>query len=140
MSALSYQVGGQHYTKYPIQPNQFVAANNWDAFAQNILKYLVRWRDKAGLPDVEKALHYAHQRIELRMEHHHVLRDREAIAMNDFIRANDIPAELEPVLLALELWVMSSGNSHNIRVMFISHLETYLEVVRAETLVPSLFD
>lgn len=132
MSALSYQVGGGHYVKYPIQPNHFVAANNWDAFAQNILKYLVRWRDKHGPLDLDKALQYAHQRIELRMEfHRHHDDGRPSISMNTFIRENGIDPEMEPVLLALELWVMSSGNSHNIRSLFVTTLEAYIEFCNA---------
>lgn len=133
MSALESMVGGTHYLGFKIQPNVFVAANNWDAFAQNILKYLVRWRHKGGLVDLEKAHHYARLRHELRMELHRYHEDgRDTITMNTFIRENDIPADLEPVLLALELWVMSSGNSHNIRAMFVATLEGYIAARRRE--------
>lgn len=133
MSALGTMVGGTHYLGFKIQPTVFVAANNWDAFAHNILKYIVRWRNKGGLLDLEKTHHYALLRHELRMENHRYHDDgRETITMNTFIRENVIPVDLEPVLLALELWVMSSGYSHNIRAMFMATLEDYIAARRRE--------
>lgn len=137
MSALAEQYGGQHYLGFKIQPNVFVAANNWDAFAQNILKYITRWRDKGGLVDLDKAHHYARLRIELRMEPYRLHGDgRPTISMNDFIRENGIDVEMEPVLLALELWVMSSGHSHNIRALFMRTLEGYIADCRREAEQP----
>ncbi|MFC3724431.1 DUF3310 domain-containing protein [Neoaquamicrobium sediminum] len=132
MSALSYQVGGGHYVKYPIQPNHFVAANNWDAFAQNIFKYVIRWRDKNGLLDLEKSLHYARQRIELDMEEYHPHRDRrKGISMVEFISVNQIPDDLHGVLLALERWVIA-GKSTKFRTEFVSALEAYIAMIRRE--------
>lgn len=136
MNALSRQIGGSHYLKHAIQPNEFVAANNWDAFAQNILKYVVRWRDKAGLNDLEKALHYAHLRIELRMEAYQPHIDRRpGITMNNFIKENRLAQEIEAPLLALELWVMSGGTT-KFRAMFITALEMLIETARGDFEIP----
>ena len=127
--AMKRQVGGGHYVKLPIQPNQFIAANNWDAFAQNILKYIVRWRDKNGLQDLEKALHYSHQRIELRMEAYYPHRDgRRGISMMQFLTENRIADDMQGVLLALERWVI--GGTVKFRVEFVSALEAYMALQR----------
>ncbi len=63
-TALNTQVGGDHYKKLAIQPMEFSCANMWDAAAHTALKYLTRYRDKAGVVDLEKAQHC----IELRKQ------------------------------------------------------------------------
>lgn len=52
------QVGGNHYSKYHIQPWDIIADVKLDYFRGNILKYLVRFEDKNGLEDLQKALSY----------------------------------------------------------------------------------
>ena len=52
------QVGGNHYKKYAIQPIDFIEANNIPYIEGNIIKYLLRWRDKNGVEDLDKAIHY----------------------------------------------------------------------------------
>lgn len=54
---LKTQVGGDHYSRLKIQPMEFSLANNWDAAAHTALKYITRFRDKAGKADLEKAIH-----------------------------------------------------------------------------------
>lgn len=56
-SALSKQVGGDHYTKCPIQPMEYSMANKLDACQHTIIKYVTRFRDKNGIEDLEKAKH-----------------------------------------------------------------------------------
>jgi hypothetical protein len=51
------QVGGTHYHT-PIQHWDFVVANNIPYLEAQILRYVVRWRRKGGLEDLEKATHY----------------------------------------------------------------------------------
>ena len=63
-SPLSTQVGGNHYTKLPIQPMQYSMANNLDALQHTIIKYVTRFRDKAGIEDLEKAKHCIDMLIE----------------------------------------------------------------------------
>ena len=65
MSALSKQVGGQHYKDRAIQPVQYIHANGLGFFEGNVIKYVTRWRDKNGLADIEKAKHYLELLIEL---------------------------------------------------------------------------
>ncbi len=64
------QIGGDHYRNKTIQP--------WDAMEAwmsreefigflwgNVIKYISRWKDKGGLEDLEKALHYLSKLIEV---------------------------------------------------------------------------
>lgn len=52
------QVGGKHYARYNIQPIDFIIDNNLDWCEANVVKYITRWRDKNGLEDLRKAMHY----------------------------------------------------------------------------------
>ena len=52
------QIGGNHYKQYAIQPVEFIEKNNTPYIEGNIIKYLVRWRDKNGIQDLDKAIHY----------------------------------------------------------------------------------
>jgi hypothetical protein len=58
------QVGGSHYQK-AIQPWDYIAANGIGYFEGNVIKYVSRWRDKAGIEDLKKARHYLDKLIEL---------------------------------------------------------------------------
>lgn len=54
-SAFKKQVGGNHYLKMKIQPMQLSMANNLDACQHTAIKYIMRFRDKGGIEDLEKA-------------------------------------------------------------------------------------
>lgn len=58
MSALQVQEGGQHYKGYTIQPIEFIHANNVPYCEANVIKYVMRHREKNGLQDLLKAKHY----------------------------------------------------------------------------------
>jgi hypothetical protein len=57
-SALARQVGGNHYAEMPIQPIEFITANNLSFLEGNIIKYVCRHRNKNGADDIKKAMHY----------------------------------------------------------------------------------
>lgn len=59
------QVGGTHYTKKSIQPWDYIYENNLCYFTGNAVKYLSRWKDKGGVEDLKKAIHYIEKLIEL---------------------------------------------------------------------------
>ena len=59
------QVGGDHYTKLKIQPWDIIEANNLDFLSGNIIKYVLRAKEKGGLEDLEKAKHYLEKLIEI---------------------------------------------------------------------------
>jgi hypothetical protein len=65
MSANERQIGGEHYKGKAIQPWDYITANNIPYLEGNIIKYASRWRDKGGIDDLRKVIHYAEKLIEL---------------------------------------------------------------------------
>ena len=65
MKSSKKQIGGNHYLKYKIQPVEFIIKNNIGFVEGNILKYILRFKEKGGVNDLLKAKHY----IELLIEH-----------------------------------------------------------------------
>lgn len=57
MSSLDKQVGGDHYSKYKIQPMEFFHENNIPMLEGSIMKYTLRHKDKNGVEDLDKAIH-----------------------------------------------------------------------------------
>lgn len=56
---LQTQVGGDHYKKLAIQPVEYIHANGLPFIEGCIIKYATRWRDKGGISDLEKIVHFA---------------------------------------------------------------------------------
>lgn len=61
--ALSKQVGGTHYKDMAIQPVTFIIANGLDFCQGNIIKYTCRYKQKNGVEDLRKVIHYAEMLI-----------------------------------------------------------------------------
>ena len=59
------QVGGSHSCDKEIQPWDYIYANNLGYFEGNCVKYVSRWRDKGGVEDLRKAIHYLEKLIEI---------------------------------------------------------------------------
>jgi len=62
------QIGGNHYGGHEFQHWDLVAACKTDYFAAVATKYLVRWRSKGGIQDVQKAVTYIDKLIEAGIE------------------------------------------------------------------------
>ena len=58
MKSYKKQVGGSHYKNYKIQPVEFIIKNNIGFVEGNIIKYVLRFKEKGGVQDLEKAKHY----------------------------------------------------------------------------------
>ena len=58
MTATLKQVGGTHYKKFKIQPAEFCHKNQIPYLEATAIKYLCRWRDKGGIQDLDKAIHF----------------------------------------------------------------------------------
>jgi hypothetical protein len=58
MRSFKKQVGGSHYKKYKIQPVEFIIKNNIGFVEGNIIKYVLRFKEKGGVQDLLKAKHY----------------------------------------------------------------------------------
>lgn len=67
-SPLSTQIGGDHYKKLAIQPMQYSMKNKLDPLQHTVIKYVTRFRDKAGIEDLEKAKHCIDMLIEYEKE------------------------------------------------------------------------
>jgi len=63
-SPLSEQIGGSHYKTMKIQPIEFIMANDLDFCQGNIVKYTCRYKQKGGVEDLNKVIHYARLLIE----------------------------------------------------------------------------
>lgn len=57
------QIGGSHYGLGQFQHWDMVDLFHLDYFQGQITKYVVRWRDKNGIEDLEKAKHYLEKYI-----------------------------------------------------------------------------
>ena len=62
-AATNKQVGGSHY-QLPIQPIEYILANGLGYCEANVVKYVSRWRNKGGIQDLKKAIHYPEMLIE----------------------------------------------------------------------------
>ena len=62
-AATNKQVGGSHY-QLPIQPIEYILANGLGYCEANVVKYVSRWRNKGGIQDLKKAIHYLEMLIE----------------------------------------------------------------------------
>lgn len=65
MSANGGQIGGTHYKKNAIQPWDYIIANDLGYLEGNIVKYISRWKEKGGIEDLRKIIHYAQKLIEV---------------------------------------------------------------------------
>lgn len=63
-SALSVQVGGDHYKDSAIQPIEYIMANEIPFAEGCVIKYVSRWRKKGGVADLKKARHFLDMLIE----------------------------------------------------------------------------
>ncbi len=62
--AFSKQVGGDHYKDCPIQPVDYIEANNLGWCEGNAVKYITRHKKKGGRESLLKAIHYLEMLIE----------------------------------------------------------------------------
>lgn len=65
MSANDRQIGGEHYKGKAIEHWDIVAQHNLDYFQGQITKYVMRWKKKGGVQDLQKAKHFLDKYIEL---------------------------------------------------------------------------
>lgn len=66
MAANEKQIAGDHYKKYgDLQPWDVVIKWNLGYLEGTALKYIARWRDKGGIDDIKKAIHFLEKLVEL---------------------------------------------------------------------------
>lgn len=60
------QFGGSHYKKYgELQPWDVITEWNLGYLDGTALKYIARWKDKNGIEDLKKAIHFLQKTIEV---------------------------------------------------------------------------
>lgn len=60
------QHGGNHYKKYgDLQPWDVITKWGLGYLDGTALKYIARWKDKNGIEDLEKAIHFLQKTIEV---------------------------------------------------------------------------
>lgn len=64
-SALDTQVGGGHYKDMVIQPVEFITRNQIGFLPGCVIKRVCRYKSKAGVEDLRKAIHELELMIEL---------------------------------------------------------------------------
>ena len=64
MKPLERQEGGDHYD-LPIQPLEYIHANQLGYIEGNINKYATRHKKKNGVEDIKKIIHYCELLLEL---------------------------------------------------------------------------
>ena len=67
MSVNDSQVGGTHYQS-PIQTWDYIIANDLNYLEGNVVKYVSRHRQKHGVEDLRKAMHYLQKLIEVEIQ------------------------------------------------------------------------
>ena len=58
------QIGGSHYKKYVIEPWTFIRENLLNPFQANVIRYACRYKNKGGIQDLEKIIHYCEMEID----------------------------------------------------------------------------
>ena len=64
MSAYKKQIGGNHYSKFKVQPSKFINDNKLLFAEGNAIKYICRHTHKGGKQDLLKAKHHIDMIIE----------------------------------------------------------------------------
>jgi hypothetical protein len=64
MNPLDKQIGGDRYKDLAIQPVEYIVANEIPYREANAIKYVTRWKQKGGVDDLRKAIHYIEMIIE----------------------------------------------------------------------------
>jgi hypothetical protein len=66
MSANEKQIGGTHYKQFKgYEPWDVITAWELGYLEGTALKYISRWKDKGGIEDLKKAIHFLEKRIEV---------------------------------------------------------------------------
>lgn len=132
ISPLDRQIGGQHYSRLPIQPVEFAMTQGYDFCAASILKYVSRHRQKNGVQDIEKAVHFMELRTSI-VQKHDLSRLLDAVKavfrvsgltwvstataegddMDVYIKTNGFTGDDAKALRGLHDWVRHGNHSHS---------------------------
>jgi hypothetical protein len=78
---MTKQIDGNHYKEMGIQPWEIAERSDLDYFEMNVVKYILRWRKKDGLIDLDKVIHYIERIKELALQGHYGEKFKESEAL-----------------------------------------------------------
>lgn len=107
MSALDTQVGGNHYKKYEYQPIEYFMDSKMNPLSSKISKYVIRYKDKNGLEDLEKALQLSEIGVEKYMRsrnYNKALSENTLHCHSHFLNQLDESLTLEREILTASLY------------------------------------
>ena len=58
------QICGSHYKSFTIEPWTFIQENELNPFQANVIRYTCRYKNKGGIQDLEKIIHYCEMEID----------------------------------------------------------------------------
>ena len=58
------QIGGSHYKSFAIEPWTFIRENDLNPFQANVIRYTCRYKNKGGIQDLQKIIHYCEMEID----------------------------------------------------------------------------
>ena len=90
MSALDIQIGGSHYRNKGIQPIELIVALNLNFIEGNIVKYITRYKEKNGVQDIMKCIHYSQLAIELKCIRHNIDIHNNYELILQYVKTNDL--------------------------------------------------
>ena len=76
MSAFKTQIGGDHYSRFEVQPTEYIIRNKLDFYQGNVIKYITRHKHKGGSDDVKKAIHYCQMILEVEYAEEEMVTER----------------------------------------------------------------
>lgn len=115
-SALTRQVGGDHYRVMGIQPIQFCTVNRYDPAAFSVLKYVSRHRRKNGFEDLQKADHFIDLRLDLIREVPTVFAVNPAmdvITVQEYNATNNLTPTEGALLQELHVWARQADRTRS---------------------------
>lgn len=83
-SANDRQVGGDHYRGRGYQHWDFVTDVKLPYLLGCATKYVSRWREKNGVQDLEKAMHYIDKAVERGVDHSAAMGEKERLLLQEF--------------------------------------------------------
>lgn len=90
MSALDIQIGGSHYRNKGLQPIELIVALNLNFIEGNIVKYITRYKEKNGVQDIMKCIHYSQLAIELKCIRHNIDIHNNYALILQYVKTNDL--------------------------------------------------
>ena len=76
------QIGGSHYKSFVIEPWTFIQENQLNPFQANVIRYACRYKNKGGIQDLQKIIHYCEMEIDF-MKKKAKQKERELVSQSE---------------------------------------------------------